>query len=238
MKMICANWKMYKIKKDVEDFFKKWRGFEKIDCEIVFFPQYPLIEYVKKFCTYEKVGAQNCNEHLEGAFTGEVSVNLLKDIGSDYVLIGHSERRHIYGEKNEIMSKKIRNAINVNLRVLYCVGEKLEEREAGRTLDVVYEQLSILKDVQNEGYDIAYEPVWAIGTGKVAKPEDASFVQGKIKEYLDKNNLGKNVRVLYGGSVKPENAKELLSVENVDGLLVGGASLDPVSFYNIALQSL
>lgn len=235
-KIIAANWKMYKLRSDVDSFFEIWRKLEKPKNEIVIIPQAPLLDYVKKNLTYEKLGSQNCSDKKEGAFTGEVSPYLLKDVGCDYVLIGHSERRHIFGEKNEIMGAKIRNAIEAKLRIVYCVGEKLQERECGKTIDVVFEQLSVLKDLKPSGYDIAYEPVWAIGTGKVAKKEDASFVQGKIKEYLLENQIGKDAKILYGGSVKPENSAELLSAPNVDGLLVGGASLDPQSFYKIAVS--
>ncbi|MCX7829845.1 MAG: triose-phosphate isomerase, partial [Acidobacteria bacterium] len=222
-KIIAANWKMYKVQEDVDKFFGVWKKYGELKNEIVIIPQAPLLSFVKRFLSYEKLGAQNCSDKKEGAFTGEISPYLLKDIGCDYVLIGHSERRHIFGEKNEIMGGKINNAIEANLRPIYCVGEKLEEREEGKTIDVIYEQLSVLKGLIQSGYDIAYEPVWAIGTGKVAKKEDASFVQGKIKEYLSENNIGKDSRILYGGSVKPDNSAELLSAPNVDGLLVGGA---------------
>lgn len=235
-KIIAANWKMYKLRSDVDSFFDVWRKLEKPKNEIVIIPQAPLLDYVKKNLTYEKLGAQNCSDKKEGAFTGEVSPYLLKDVGCDYVLIGHSERRHIFGEKNEIMGAKIKNAIEAKLRVIYCVGEKLEERDCGKTIEVIFEQLSVLKNIYLSGYDIAYEPVWAIGTGKVAKKEDASFVQGKIKDYLLENQIGKDTKILYGGSVKPENSVELLSAPNVDGLLVGGASLDPQSFYKIAVS--
>lgn len=235
-KIIAANWKMYKIKKDVEIFFEKWKSYDKLKNEIVIIPQAPLLEFVKSFLSYEKLGGQNCSDKKEGAFTGEVSPYLLKDVGCEYVLIGHSERRHIFGEKNEIMGAKIKNAVEAGLRVIYCVGEKLEERESGKTIEVIYEQLSFFNEISPGGYDIAYEPVWAIGTGKVAKKEDASYVQGKIKDYLRERGIGKDARILYGGSVKPENSAELLSAANVDGLLVGGASLNAESFYKIAVS--
>jgi triosephosphate isomerase len=234
-RLVCANWKMYKIKSDVKSFFELWGKYERTDKEIVFFPQFPLLEFVKSFIKNgEKLGGQNCSDKKEGAFTGEVSPYLLKDCGCDYALIGHSERRHIFLEKNEVMGGKILNAINAGLKPLYCVGEKLEEREAGKTIDVIFSQLDALKGLENEELDIAYEPVWAIGTGKVAKKEDASFVHTKIKEYLSKHDFKKEIRILYGGSVKKENARELLSAENIDGLLVGGASLNPEEFYKIA----
>jgi len=234
-KLIAANWKMYKVQIEVSEFFGKWNKMEPPDEEIAFFPQAPLIPLARSLVRPgEKIGGQNCSDRKEGAFTGDISPYLLKSVGCDYVLIGHSERRHVFGEKNEAMGPKLGNAMEAGLRPVYCVGEKLEERESGRTMDVVYAQLEALGGLQASGYDIAYEPVWAIGTGKVAKPEDASFVHGRIKEWLKEKGLGEDARVLYGGSVKPENAKELLSSPGIDGLLVGGASLDPESFHKIA----
>ncbi|HNQ78632.1 MAG TPA: triose-phosphate isomerase [Acidobacteriota bacterium] len=234
-KLVAANWKMYKVQIDVSDFFGKWNRLETPKEEIAFFPQDPLIPLAKSLLRPgEKVGGQNCSERKEGAFTGDTSPYLLKNVGCEYVLIGHSERRHVFGEKNEVMGPKLKNAMEAGLRPVYCVGEKLEEREAGKTIEVVFAQLEALNGLSATGYDIAYEPVWAIGTGKVAKPEDASLVHGKIKEWLEEKGLGEDARVLYGGSVKPDNATELLSSSGIDGLLVGGASLDPESFHKIA----
>lgn len=226
---------MYKNLEEVKNFFEIWNGFVKVDSEIGFFPQFPLIMKVKELLKNgEKVGAQNCSSFKEGAYTGEVSPFILKDCGCDYVIIGHSERRHIFGEKNDVLKEKLKNAILANLKPIYCVGEKLSEREEGKTVEVIMEQLNSLLEIKNEKFEIAYEPVWAIGTGRVAKPEDASKVHFEIKKFLKENNFKEEVRVLYGGSVKPENARELLRCENIDGLLVGGASLDPRSFYAIA----
>lgn len=234
-KLVAANWKMYKVQIDVSDFFGKWNKLEAPKEEIVFFPQAPLIPLAKSLLRPgEKVGGQNCCDRKEGAFTGDISPYLLKNVGCEYVLIGHSERRHVFGEPNDVMGPKLRNAMEAGLRPVYCVGEKLEERAAGKTMDVVYAQLEALSGLPASGYDIAYEPVWAIGTGKVAKAEDASFVHGKIKDWLKEKRLGEDARVLYGGSVKPDNAKELLNSPGVEGLLVGGASLDPESFHKIA----
>lgn len=234
-KLVAANWKMYKNQKEALAYFEIWKGFPVPKAEVAFFPPFPLIPLVKSHLRKnEKLGAQNCHEKKEGAFTGETSTHLIKDMGCDYVLIGHSERRHVFGEKNEVMGPKLKNAMEAGLRPVYCVGEKLEEREADKTINVVYAQLEALTGLTHSGYDIAYEPVWAIGTGRVAKAEDASFVQGKIKEWLKEKKPGADARILYGGSVKPGNSKELLNSPNVDGLLVGGASLDPESFYKIA----
>jgi triosephosphate isomerase (TIM) len=234
-KLVAANWKMYKTQKDVFAFFEIWNSFSVPKTDTAFFPPFPLLLLLKSFLRHgEKFGGQNCSEKKEGAFTGDTSPFLLKDIGCEYVLIGHSERRHVFGEKNEVMGLKLKAAMEGELRPIYCIGEKLEEREADKTIDVVYAQLEALTGLPSSGYDIAYEPVWAIGTGKVAKPEDASSVQGKIKDWLKEKGLGADARILYGGSVKPDNAKELLNSPSVDGLLVGGASLDPESFHKIA----
>ena len=234
-KLVAANWKMYKIQIEVSDFFGKWNKLDPPGTEIAFFPQAPLLPLAKSLVRPgEKIGGQNCSEKKEGAFTGDTSPFLLKNVGCDYVLIGHSERRHVFGEKNEVMGPKLSNAMDAGLRPVYCVGEKLEEREAGRTIEVVFSQLDAVKALPPSGYDIAYEPVWAIGTGKVARPEDASFVHGKITEWLNENGTGEDARILYGGSVKPDNAKELLGSQGIDGLLVGGASLDPESFHTVA----
>ena len=233
-KLIAANWKMYKLQGDAKKFFEIWGNLDAPSQDMLFFPPFPLLPLVKSLLKNEKLGAQNCSDKNEGAFTGEVSPYLVKDMGCEYVLIGHSERRHVFGENNEVMGPKLKISIEAGLRPLYCVGEKLEQREAGKAIEVIYEQLAALARLPDSGYDIAYEPVWAIGTGKVAKTEDASFVQEKIKEWLDEKRLGKDSRILYGGSVKPDNAKELLSAPNIDGLLVGGASLDPNGFHKIA----
>lgn len=187
------------------------------------------------------LGAQNLHWENQGAFTGEVSASMLKDSGCSYVIVGHSERRHIFGESNDVVNKKARAALRSELRPILCVGELLEERERGATEKVVGEQLE--KGIEGLTPDdmaevvIAYEPVWAIGTGRTATAEQASDVHVFIRKKLEKRfgaSVAKNTRILYGGSVKPENIKELMAAPGVDGVLVGGASLSVDSFSKIA----
>ena len=177
-----------------------------------------------------QISAQNCYFEESGAFTGEVSVGMLKDVGCDAVILGHSERRHVLGETDEVVNKKTRAALDAGLPVILCVGELLQEREAGKTTDVLDTQMAEgLKDVASlDHVVIAYEPVWAIGTGKTASPEQAeeahAHLRGWVASHYD-DAAAESVRILYGGSVKPDNAAELIGQANVDGALVGGASL-------------
>ena len=186
------------------------------------------------------LGAQNVYSEEKGAFTGEVSVSMLKDVGCTYTLIGHSERRHVFGETNDMVNKKVHAAISGGLLPILCVGELLEEREAGNTEDVVKTQ--IIKGLEGidaakmQAVTLAYEPVWAIGTGLTATPEQAQEVHAFIRSILTDlydANLAEEVRIQYGGSAKASNAAELLSKKDVDGLLVGGASLKAADFMGI-----
>ncbi|OTG80711.1 triose-phosphate isomerase [Acinetobacter sp. ANC 4648] len=174
-----------------------------------------------------------------GAYTGEVSAELLKDSGIQFVLVGHSERREIFADTAEIVKQKVQHALSAGLTVIYCVGESLEQRESGQAEQVVLQQIcDIATVVQAEQWQkivIAYEPIWAIGTGKTASPEDAQTMHAKIREGLSQiTDQGKNIAILYGGSVKPENAVELAACPDINGALVGGASLNAESFYQIA----
>lgn len=174
-----------------------------------------------------------------GAYTGEVSAELLKDHNIDYVLIGHSERRDVFGENVDILKQKVKNALDADLTIIYCVGESLEQREKGQAEHVVLQQIcDIAAVVQAEQWSkivIAYEPIWAIGTGKTASPEDAQAMHAKIREGLTQiTPLGAAIAILYGGSVKAENAVELAACPDINGALVGGASLNAASFYKIA----
>ncbi len=187
-----------------------------------------------------KLAAQNLYFEDSGAFTGEVSGNFIKDLGCEYVILGHSERRHIFGESNEMIGKKVAAALRNDLVPILCIGETLEERENNQTWEVCEKQLKdglasiALKDIEN--FVIAYEPVWAIGTGKTATSAQANEVHSMIRNWLSKNYDGdasERIRILYGGSAKPANSNELLSQSEIDGLLVGGASLDPVQFSDI-----
>lgn len=174
-----------------------------------------------------------------GAYTGEVSAELLKDSQIGIVLIGHSERRELFGDNVEILKAKLQHALNAGLKVIYCVGESLEQREQGAAEQVVLQQICDIATVVNaeqwHNIIIAYEPIWAIGTGKTASPQDAQTMHAKIREGLQQlTSLGANIAILYGGSVKPENAVELAACPDINGALVGGASLNAQSFYQIA----
>ena len=186
------------------------------------------------------VGAQNMYYEEKGAFTGEVSPIFLKELGCKYVILGHSERRDIFNESDDLINKKLKKALKSDLNPIVCIGEHLEEREAGRTKNVIENQFNLtFKDLKSEEFSrviIAYEPIWAIGTGKTATPEQAEEIHIFIRELIA-NVYGKNtaetVRIQYGGSIKPINAKEIFDKENIDGGLVGGASLQSKSLYEI-----
>ena len=187
------------------------------------------------------LGAQNMYFEDNGAFTGETSATMLGDVGAEYVILGHSERRHILGETDAIVCKKTHKALAAGVAPIVCVGEKLEEREAGDTAQVIKTQfegsLEGVNETQILSVVIAYEPVWAIGTGKVASPEQAEEVHADLRQLLTERytaEIAAKIRLLYGGSVKASNAQELLSQENIDGALVGGASLKADDFLGIA----
>ncbi len=184
------------------------------------------------------VAAQNVHPAAKGAFTGEISAGMLLESGCSWVIVGHSERRHLFGESDEFVQKKVAAAIEAGLRPIACLGETLEEREAGRTLEVVFRQLdAFINDFINKpGFGvIAYEPVWAIGTGRVATTEQAQEVHAALRGRIAERSseLAQGTRILYGGSVKPDNAAGLLGCPDIDGALVGGASLDAASFSKI-----
>jgi triosephosphate isomerase len=191
-----------------------------------------------------ELGAQNVYWEEKGAFTGEVSPVMLKEIGVKYVVIGHSERRTYFHETNETVNKKVRSALKAGLLPIMCVGERLEEREAGKTFDVIRDHVTVgLKGISKEDIlkiVIAYEPVWAIGTGKTATPDQAQeahlYIRGLLKEIYNES-VAQSVRIQYGGSVKPENIKELISQKDIDGALVGGASLKVEQFAPIVKES-
>lgn len=185
-----------------------------------------------------QLGAQNCHYESSGAFTGEIAPQMLLDVGCKSVIIGHSERRHIFGETEELLKKKVMAALKVGLKVIYCVGEKLDEREASQTEAVLHRQIHQVlgADVPLDEVTIAYEPVWAIGTGKTASPQQAqdahAYIRGQIGK-LYNAKIADAVRIQYGGSVKASNARELLGQPDVDGALVGGASLKADEFLGI-----
>jgi len=178
-----------------------------------------------------RVGVQNVYWEPQGAFTGELSVAMVEDSGASAALVGHSERRHVFGETDEQTAKKVRSLLGTGLIPVLCVGERLEERESGRTVAVVTRQLGALDGLDSNALRklvIAYEPVWAIGTGRTATPSDAAGVHAAIRAWFVQRGVeGSSVRILYGGSVKVDNVKVLVSEPEIDGVLVGGASLDP-----------
>jgi len=212
------------------------------DVEIVVFPPFTLLKTVGELLQGSKVGlgAQNMFWKEEGAYTGEISPRMLIDLGCQFVILGHSERRGYFSESNEMVNKKLQAALKFNLTPLICVGEKLEERKKGRAKEVVETQIrkSLLGIEASEGKKVivAYEPVWAIGTGETATPEQAEEMHSYIREILEEiwdASVANLIRIQYGGSVKPENIKELMAKKNIDGALVGGASLDSASFTRI-----
>lgn len=181
-------------------------------------------------------GAQNCATESSGAFTGEVSAAMCVSAGANYVLVGHSERRHIFGEDETVLLKKINQALDAELQIIYCFGEQLEQRENGNHFAFIQTQLQTLQHVPETKLNqliLAYEPVWAIGTGKTASPEQAQEIHAYARQWFGNQfsaEAAAQIRILYGGSVKAENAAELLSQPDIDGALVGGASLDSHTF--------
>lgn len=236
---IAANWKMNKTIGETEEFINAFLPLVKDvhDVDILVAPPFTSLEAASRLLKSTNVilGAQNVYFEEKGAYTGEISPGMLLSAGCSCVIIGHSERREYFSETDEIVNKKIRLARNSGLDVILCVGESLEEREAGKTFDVMDKQLSgSLKDLSLDGITIAYEPIWAIGTGKTATDEQANETHAYIRDWLRKNKEGADsVRIQYGGSVKPDNVEGLMAQPDVDGALVGGASLKPDSFAGI-----
>jgi triosephosphate isomerase len=240
-KLIAANWKMYKNPPQTKDFFKDFLSMVSSHDrdEIVVCPPYVDIYAAIESAKGSKVavGAQNVYWKDEGAFTGEIAPQMLVAIGCTHVIIGHSERRQYFGETDDTVNLKLKAALEHGLIPIVCVGEVLEEREAGLTEDVLRRQcmraFNALSAKKAAKLVVAYEPVWAIGTGKTATPEMAAdahvLIRGEAKKAFG-DEFGDGLRILYGGSVKPENAKALMSQEEIDGALVGGASLDAKSF--------
>jgi triosephosphate isomerase len=244
-KIIAGNWKMNKdhregaaLAKEITDGLAAVRP----SCEVVLIPPFTTLPAVIETIhgSAVKAGAQDLYCENEGAFTGEISGRMLRALGCTYVLVGHSERRHVIGEQGALLARKLRAALRNGLKPIFCVGELLEERESGKALEVVTSQVREgCEGLEPEEFSrvvIAYEPVWAIGTGKTATPQDASDMHGVVR-MLTKELFGtaaaELVPILYGGSVKPESAAGLLGDAEIDGLLVGGASLKSQSFLDI-----
>lgn len=240
---IAGNWKMYKSIAEAKEYAMKFKTlYHGTDVKTAVFAPYPqlplLIEEFKG--TGIGVGAQNVHFAKEGAYTGEVSVPMLEELGVDYCLVGHSERRQYFGETDETVNLKLKALLETKILPVVCVGETLEEREAGREEEIVSSQTkAAFEGVTAEDAEkvtIAYEPVWAIGTGKTATAEQANqmcyCIRMTLAEIYDTETADKIV-IQYGGSVKPENATEIMNMEEIDGALVGGASLEPLKFIEI-----
>lgn len=241
-KVIAGNWKMNKSPNDVKTFMESFPTLVKdADAEVVLCVPYIDLKTALDLAagTNVKIGAQNMHYEEKGAFTGEISPKMLKDINVEYVIIGHSERREYYKETDESVNRKLKAAFEYGLKPILCVGETLSQREEGVTKSFVTTQvekaLDGLTNNQVASTIIAYEPIWAIGTGKTASKEDANEVCGWIREKVRElyGNAADEVIIQYGGSVKSSNAKELFSMSDIDGGLVGGASLDPEEFSKI-----
>jgi len=242
--ILAANWKMHKTTGEAADFAEKFLPLVKDarDVDIVVAPTFTALDRTRQALAGSDVAlaAQNVNPEEKGAFTGEISPGMLKDLGVGYGIVGHSERRALYGESDELVARKAEALLAAGIRPIVCVGETLEQREAGRTLDVVSGQLAgslaTVKPDQVGEVVVAYEPVWAIGTGKTATPQIAQEVHAHIRARLVElfGAGGDAIRIQYGGSVKPDNVDELMAQADIDGALVGGASLDPDAFARIA----
>lgn len=243
--VIAGNWKMNLGPADATSFFATFLDEydARDDRTVVFFP--PAISLAAARVAVERrgdiaVGVQNVHWEESGAFTGETSVGMAAQAGAGWVLAGHSERRHVFGETDGEVAQKVAAALDGGMIAVACVGEKLDEREAGRLSEVLLRQLDAVLELVPDGAAdrlvIAYEPVWAIGTGRTATPADAAEAHGIIRARLRERigDIADTLPILYGGSVKPDNAAELLAADGVDGVLVGGASLDPADFAAIA----
>lgn len=246
---LAGNWKMHKTIPEAVEMVKalKEESPQLTDAELVVIPPYTMLSEVKKVIEGSTIqlGAQNIFWEEKGAFTGEVSPPMLKDAGCQYVTIGHSERRQYFGETNETVNKKIKAALAHELTPIMCIGESLEEREKGNTMDKVETQMN--SGLEGLGKDeirrivIAYEPIWAIGTGVTATPSQAeevhSFIRKKLTEKYG-NEIASYAIILYGGSVKPANTYSILKENNINGALIGGASLEADSFIQITKEAI
>jgi triosephosphate isomerase len=246
---VAGNWKMNTTASEVENLLGSLKilltDVQNVDVAVC--PPFPYLLLAAKTLEGSRIrlGAQNMHFEIKGAFTGEVSSNMIKDTGCHYVILGHSERRHVFGETDEMIRRKIQQALNVGIFPILCVGETLEQREEGKTEKIIEGQLkgglNGLSSQDLKQITIAYEPVWAIGTGKTATPDQAQEVHRFIRNWIGQNfnnEIANDIRLQYGGSVKPENAAALMNEPDIDGALVGGASLKDESFAAIIKASI
>jgi triosephosphate isomerase len=241
--LIAGNWKMYKTPKQAKELAEQLKsGLADVkDVDIAICPPFTALPIVAEIIKGSNIGlgAQNMHYETKGAFTGEISPEFILELGCKYVILGHSERRQFFFETDELINKKLMTALKMNLYPIFCIGEKLSERELNKTFDVIKTQLTKGLAAIKDGIDriiIAYEPVWAIGTGKTATTKQATEVHSYIRDWLKKNynqTIAEEKRILYGGSVKPDNIDELMAESELDGALVGGASLEAQSFIRL-----
>ncbi|MDP6727618.1 MAG: triose-phosphate isomerase [Gammaproteobacteria bacterium] len=240
--IVAGNWKMNASKESVNKLVLGiLSGMDNVSSKVVICAPFPYLSQVEALISHSQVslGAQNLNINTSGAFTGEVSADMIKDFGAQHVIVGHSERRSLYGETNTIVAEKVKAALDSDLIPLFCVGETLEQREAGETESVVADQINTVVDLVGIAaflkIVVAYEPVWAIGTGVTASPEQAQSVHAFIRQLLanKSNDVAQQTPILYGGSMNAANANELIACADIDGGLIGGASLKPEDFLQI-----
>ncbi|MFC2077658.1 triose-phosphate isomerase [Candidatus Bipolaricaulota bacterium] len=247
-RLVAGNWKMHMTPQETEAFITRFLGcrVEASSVEVLLLPPYTSLDRAARLLegTGVGLGAQDLHFEERGAYTGAISGEMLRASGCRYVLAGHSERRHVFGDDDATVGRKLRAALSAELLPILCVGETLEDRRSGKTDDVVAAQLAAgfggLDASDTESIAIAYEPVWAIGTGETATPEQAQEAIASIRGWLADRfdaTAADVVRILYGGSVKPENAAALLAQPGIDGALVGGASLDPSAFSRIVKEA-
>lgn len=239
--LIAGNWKMNFVSQEATNFVQalksKISNFWLDNVEVLLCVPFTNLHPIKQLADGNlfSIGAQNMHYELKGAYTGEISAPMLVDAGCEYVILGHSERRQYFKEDNEILTKKLITALNNGLKPIFCIGETIDQRQSGQTFDVLEYQLQVLKAIQQEqlkNITIAYEPVWAIGTGLNANSEQITEAHQWIDTFI-RNNFGKELRILYGGSMNDGNAEEILKCNNVSGGLIGGASLKIDQFTNI-----
>ncbi len=237
--VFAANWKLHKNPKETREFFSEWKKVfqSRAGAQVVFFPPATNLEATSQSLegTEIKWGSQNCYADVKGAFTGETSAQVVKDLGGHYILLGHSERRSLFSETDEMIGRKFQLVQKLDLIPMLCIGETLPERQSGQTFQVLKNQLvkGLSLADKAKSLAIAYEPVWAIGTGQVATPEQVREAHAELRRMISEMGFSETTPLLYGGSVKPDNAKELLAVPHVNGFLVGGASLEVPGFLKI-----
>ena len=241
-KIVAGNWKMNMTIDESNELINELNEVSKNNVEIKIAPSFTNLYYAISLLKNSgiEVIAQNVHSEKRGAYTGEISTEMLKSIGVNTVIIGHSERRKYFNETDTILSKKVKAAVENSLNVIFCIGEELSERESGNHFEIIKNQLTKalidLNNIEIKNIVIAYEPVWAIGTGMTANNHQIQEMHEFIRELINKkfgNEIADNIRILYGGSVKPNNAKEIFSLNDVDGGLIGGAALNFSDFHSI-----